>query len=242
VKGGDAETFTFAKGSGLEFVCQPKGETLMSKGLCVLFCLALLAIPATVLGWSFDYEVFAFYSGTITSGGVGIVQIWWDDSLWPTDPDERFDSLWAWYFADNYVVQESPDPSKWVGTIPGWVYISASSAPVGYNGSCVCYIIARITVKDWNWNGVLDTWELKTKQHLFNGNLSKLCDYYDDGEMMGTMGSGSISSNYFSFYPPDPPNVDTLYSVGVPAQLNIFPFCPVSVEQSSWGAIKALYK
>jgi hypothetical protein len=232
----------------------------MTKGLCVLFCLGLLAIPATVLGWNFDYQVFdndngilgspAFYTGTITSGGTGIVEIWWDDSLWPTDQDERFDSLWAWYFADNYQVGVDPVPSKWVGVIPGWVYIQASGAPLGYNGECVCYIRANITVKDWNWNTVLDDWELKMKQHLFNGNLSKLCDYYESGEMIGTMGSGSMSSNYFSFYPEyiasypaatsDP--VDTLYSLGVPATLSLYPMCPTGVEQSSWGSIKALYR
>jgi len=232
----------------------------MIKGLLVLFCLGLLAIPATVLGWSFDYQIFdydngilgspAFYSGTITSGGTGTVQIWWDDSLWPTDPDERFDSLWVWYFQDNYAVGTPPEPSKWVGMIPGWVYISTSSAPSGYHGEIVCYIRAYITVKDWNWNGVLDDWELKWKQHLFNGNLSKQCDYYDSGEMTGTMGSGSISSNYFSFYPTyiasypagTSADVDTLYSVGVPAQLNVYALCPVSVEQTSWGSIKALYR
>ena len=224
----------------------------MKKGLCVLFCLGLLAIPATVLGWNFGYEVFdyehgilenpAFYTGTLTSGGTGVVELWWDDSLWPTDPDERFDSLWVWYFQDNYEVGVDPIPSKWVGMIPGWVYVSASGAPVGYNGEIVCYMRAYITVKDWNWNGILDDWELKTKQHLFNGNLSKLCDYYDSGEMTGTMGSGSISSNYFSFYPPNPPNVDTLYTIGVSAVLNVFPNCDVAVEPSSWGSIKALYK
>ncbi len=232
----------------------------MTKGLCVLFCLGLLAIPAAVLGWNFDYQIFdyehgilespAFYTGSITSGGTGVVEIWWDDSLWPVDPDERFDSLWVWYFQDNYSVGTPPQPSKWVGMIPGWFYISASGAPVGYNGSAVCYIRAYITIKDHNWNGVLDDWELKQEQHLFNGNLSKTCDYFDDGEMMGTMGSGSISSNYFSFYPqyigswplPTSANVDTLYSLGVPATLNLFPMCPTAVEQTSWGSIKALYR
>ena len=232
----------------------------MTKGLCVLFCLGLLAIPATVLGWNFDYKVFdydngilgspAFYTGTLTSGGTGVVEIWWDDSLWPTDPDERFDYLWTTYFADNYEVGVNPIPSKWVGMIPGWVYISSSGAPVGYNGECVCYIRAYITVKDWDWDTELDDWELKMKQHLFNGNLSKLCDYYESGEMVATMGSGSMSSNYFSFYPeyiasyPNPTSVpvDTLYSVGVPAVLNLYPFCNTSVEESSWGSIKALYR
>ena len=232
----------------------------MRKGLCVLFCLGLLAIPATVLGWNFDYKVFdydhgilgspAFYTGTITSGGAGAVQIWWDDSLWPTDPDERFDSLWVWYFKDNYTVGVDPIPSKWVGMIPGWFYVSASGAPEGYNGECVCYIRAYITIKDWNWNKALDDWELKMKQHLFNGNLYKQCPYYDSGQMTGTMGSGSMSSNYFSFYPTyiasypagTSADVDTLYAKGVPAVLTLAPNCDVSVEQSSWGSIKALYR
>jgi hypothetical protein len=59
-----------------------------------------------------------------------------------------------------------------------------------------------------------------------------------------------MSSNYLSFYPqyiasyPDPTSadVDTLYSVGVPAQLNVFPMCPTAVEETSWGSIKSLYR
>jgi hypothetical protein len=30
--------------------------------------------------------------------------------------------------------------------------------------------------------------------------------------------------------------------VGVPAVLNLYPFCNTKVEQSSWGSIKALYR
>jgi hypothetical protein len=80
------------------------------------------------------------------------------------------------------------------------------------------------------------------RQHKFNGELAHFCDYYDSGEMLNMFGWGSISSNYFSFYPDDPPNVDTLYTLGPVANIELNAWCPTAVEPASWGSIKALYR
>jgi hypothetical protein len=199
------------------------------------------------MGWTFDYQIIDYeggiledparYTGFLTSGGDGIIELWFDTSTWPADRDERFDSLWVWYFQDNY--SGDPGSMKWAGSIPGWFYVEATNASVGYNGSCVCAVVAKITVRDLNENGTLEEWELKLKQHLFDGRLSKLCQYYDDGEMDAKRGFGALSSNYFSFYPPDPPNCDTLYNGG---NLSLFPGCSTGLEPSNWGSIKALYR
>jgi hypothetical protein len=57
--------------------------------------------------------------------------------------------------------------------------------------------------------------------------------------MACTRGFGSLNSNYFSFFPPDPPGIDTLYNGG---ELTLYQNCPSEAQPSSWGAIKSLYK
>jgi hypothetical protein len=212
----------------------------MNKGFCVSLILTLL-VPAVVLGWNFDFEMFgtvmetpAVYDGTLTSGGDGTIGITLDDTGWPTDPAARWDHIWETYFQDNY--QGSAGAMKWVGQIPGRFYIDAVNAPAGYNGSCEGSINAKITVRDVDEDMVLDPWE-KTKQHLFDGRLSKQCDDPGTGDMYCMWGWGALASNHFSFW--DPPVQDTLSNGG---NLTLMSGCPTATENATWGGVKALYK
>jgi len=205
--------------------------------------IGLLLVPAVASSWNFDYSIISeggilgpspHYIGIFTSGAEGTFEIWFDDTGWPTDPEERFDSLWVWYFAANY--DSTPGAANWKGTIPGRFYMNTTAAPPGYVGWCEGTIQAKITVRDFNENRTLELWE-RNKQHLFDGRLSKLCDDPSGGEMACKWGWGAVASNYFSFV--SPPGPDTLYDGG---NLTLMEGCPSATEPTSWGSIKALYR
>jgi hypothetical protein len=224
----------------------------MTKGhFTLLACgLILLVMPSVVHGWNFDYMLFSqpggivnndpVYEGTITSGGAGTFRITLDDTGWPpySDPVSRFNHIWNTFFAANW--DTAAGQAKWVGQIPGRFYISTTSAPLGYNGWCEGSLNAKITVRDYNGNQVLDPAELD-EQHLFDGRLSKLCDYPDGdpagGEMANTWGWGAVASNYFSFemWP-----VDTIYN-GTNLTLMTMG-CTTVTEPTTWSAVKSLYR
>jgi hypothetical protein len=202
-----------------------------------------LLIPSLALGWAFDYEIYGsilespveYDGGGLLSGGDGIFEFVLDDTGWPLPPHARFDHIWVTYFADNWD-NSSPGAYKWVGQIPGTFYLEASNAPIGYNGWCEGTIMAKITVRDLDEDGILDYNE-KWADHLFDGRLSKLCDHSAGGEMAYKWGWGALASNYFNFALP--PARDTLYNGG---NLTLMPGCTTANEPSCWGSIKALYR
>jgi hypothetical protein len=217
----------------------------MAKGLCLLLGLAalLLLIPTLVLGWNFDYEVYGnilvsparYNYGGFTSGGDGVFEFTLDDTGWPTDPTLRFYHIWDNYFAANYD-STTPGAYKWVGEFPGVFYMEVSSAPYPYNGWTHGTINAKITVRDFDEDQVLDPAE-KLGEHLFDARLTKLCDHSSGGEMALNWGFGACNSNYFSFKMP--PAMDTLWNGG---NLNLMFPCPVASKETNWGSIKALYR
>jgi hypothetical protein len=208
----------------------------------------LLLTPVVVLSWNFDYEIIGnilqspvlYNHGGLLSGGDGRFEFTLDDTGWPVDPAARFDHIWATYFAPNYDTN-TPGAYKWVGQIPGRFYVEVNNAPYGYNGWCRGSINAKITVRDVDEDGVLDDVE-KWADHLFDGRLSKLCDYPSGdpgfGEMQDKWGWGALASNYFSFRMP--PALDTLYNGG---NLTLTPMgCTSQNHPASWSAVKALYR
>ncbi|MFH1312916.1 MAG: hypothetical protein ABIJ00_06775 [Candidatus Eisenbacteria bacterium] len=222
----------------------------MKKGFRTLFSVGavLLLTPVVVLSWNFDYQIYGnvlqspvmYDHGGLLSGGDGVFQFTLDDTGWPLDPAARFDHIWATYFAGNYD-DATPGAHKWVGQIPGRFYIEATNAPYGYNGWCEGSINAKITVRDIDEDGILDDVE-KWADHLFDGRLSKLCDYPNGdaayGEMQDKWGWGAVASNYFSFRMP--PALDTLNNGGNLTLMSIG--CTTPNYPASWSAVKALYK
>jgi hypothetical protein len=222
----------------------------MNKGLHTLLSVGAILIltPVIAFGWNFDYEVYgsilqspATYNfGGLTSGGDGSFEFTLDDTGWPVDPVARFDHIWVTYFADNYDTTVAT-AYKWVGQIPGRFYIEATNAPYGYNGWCEGSINAKITVRDLDEDGVLDP-EEKWGEHLFDGRLSKLCDYPDGdrggGEMADKWGWGAVASNFLSFKMP--PQLDTLYNGGNLTLTSTG--CETANSPASWGSVKALYR
>ncbi|MGQ9604491.1 MAG: hypothetical protein ACUVUU_09860 [bacterium] len=213
----------------------------MLKGLIGVAALVVLLIPMVASGWNFNYQIIAEhgilgpsprYSGLITSGGEGTLEVWFDDSTWPSDPEERFDSLWVWYFANHYTY--NPGSSNWAGQILGRFYMNVTDGPSGYVGWCEGTIKAKITVRDLNDNRILEQFEREQEQ-LFDGRLSKLCEDPSGGEMACKWGWGSLAApNKFTFTAGE----DTLGDGGNLTLLG----CSSSVDETSWGSIKALYR
>jgi hypothetical protein len=123
-----------------------------------------------------------------------------------------------------------------VGQIPGRFYIEATAAPYGYNGWCEGSINAKITVRDFDGDQILDHGE-RERQHLFDGRLSRLCEDPAFGEMDCKWGWGAVASNYFSF---EEEPVDTLYNG---ANLTLTSTgCNTGLEPATWGSVKSLYR
>jgi hypothetical protein len=227
----------------------------MNKGIFASVAAALLLLSLSTIGmaatFDFDYEILSnyggmtggspiIYDGVLLSGGDGTLTVTIDDTGWPDPsfPSVRFDSIWQNYFADNYDTSGGPGTYKWSGNFTGRFYLDVTNGPIGYTGTCEGSVNITISVRDHNENATLETWE-RDKQHLFHGRLAKLCEDPSTGEMACTRGFGSLNSNYFSFFPPDPPGIDTLYNGG---ELTLYQNCPSEAQPSSWGAIKSLYK
>jgi hypothetical protein len=217
----------------------------MKKGYLryTLVAVALLVVPVVAGAVHFDYEIYGnmldtpaeYTGGGLTSGGTGIIEIYFDETGWPTDPNQRWNYLWQNYWKPNYDTT-TVGAYKWVGTFTGRFYLLVLSGPVGYNGWCEGTITPKITIWDTNANGALDLWE-KWGENLFDARLSKQCTDPSGGEMDCKWGWGAVASNYFSVKMP--PEKDTLYN-GM--DITLMTGCASATEPSSWGAIKALYK
>ena len=224
----------------------------MMKGFCPLFYVSaiLIVAPALVFGQptyyelEFDYVVYGnilespvlYNSGSLLSGADGAIQFTLDDTGWPTDPEDRFDYIWITYFAANY---DSTDPhtNRWIGWFSGTWHLVAWNAPPGFGGWCEGHMDARITVRDYDSDEVLDDTE-KWGDQLFDATLSKQCDGPAGGEPLWKWGWGAMASNYFNFLMPG--GLDELSDGG---NITITDFgCETAATPGSWGSIKALYR
>jgi hypothetical protein len=213
----------------------------MKKGLSVGLALLCLLAASAAVGWNFDFQVSgtllnspAQYSGIFVSGGDGTLQFTVNDTGWPTEPNARFDHIWATYFAPNYY--STAGAEKWVGQFTGRFSMNVSNAIPGYNGTCEGSITPKFTVRDLDADGILDEEEKDNWNNLLDGRLSKLCDDPSTGEMTCRRGTGALSSNGFAFkYPPD---VNVLNGYGNLVLVS----CPSADQPTSWGSIKSLYR
>jgi len=181
----------------------------------------------------------ADYSGTIDAGMAGTWTLELDDSLWPDESDStaRFDYIWSTFFADNY--NDITGGEHWVG------YFSASTLPssplmtldatvphgvLGMNASFT------VQVRDYYADGILSQYEKHHScQMAFTYSVeTPLCT----GAFEDYCGDGSGSNGSFNFV--NPPTADQL-EFPFFNQLNIW-FCGAPVEDSTWGAIKTLFR
>lgn len=177
------------------------------------------------------------YSGNFMFGLVGSWEITVDDALWPdpSDSTARFDYIWDTFFADNYLT--TPGAQSWTGYFNGATLMATphfrfdSVSPVGVLEGDITF---SILVRDWYSDGILS----QSEKHD-NLNMSATVNMnpaLGQGYFVDTCGHGSVSSGNFNFH--NPPMKDNLQIVG---QLQTYT-CPSPVEDSTWGAMKALYR
>jgi hypothetical protein len=177
------------------------------------------------------------YSGNFMFGLGGTWEITLDDFMWPdpSDSTARFNYIWETFFADNYI--DTWGAESWTGhfdgaTLPAPPHFRFDiTSPVGAIEGDITF---SILVRDWYADGILSQQE---KHH--NLNLSATLNVNPDlgeGEFEDLCGHGSVGSGNFNFH--NPPMYDDLQIVG---QLQIYT-CPNPVEETTWGAVKALFK
>jgi hypothetical protein len=177
------------------------------------------------------------YSGNFMWGLVGSWEITLDDTMWPDPADStaRFDYIWDHFFADHYL--DTWGAESWTGNFDGATLLATphfrfdTISPAGVIEGDITF---SILVRDWYADGILSQQE---KHH--NLNLSATVSVnpaLGQGYFAGTCGHGSISSGNFNFL--NPPLDDNLQIVG---QLQTYT-CPSPVEETTWGAVKALFE
>ena len=177
------------------------------------------------------------YSGNFMFGLFGVWEITVDDTMWPDPADStaRFDYIWENYFADNYL--DTYGAEAWTGSFNSATLMSTphfrfdTSSPVGVIEGDMTF---SILVRDWYADGILSQQE--KHDNLNMSATLNLNPTLGQGYFANTCGHGSISSGNFNFH--NPPLKDSLQIVG---QLQTYT-CPSPVEDSTWGAMKALYR
>jgi hypothetical protein len=213
----------------------------------VIVCAVVIAfaLPASVtadllyFGWQGTGTIMdspAQYDATMIWGASGTFHFEFDDTGWPDPSNQaaRWDYIFNTYFAGHYD-NTTPGAYEWTGEIDATYILVFTSAPLGFNGSVAGEFRPQITLRDIDEDGIFDPFE-REGDNLINGSFTIACEV-GTGELECMRGSGSMSSNYMSFA--FLPTVDAMPNSS--GSVNVSS-CPSSVEESSWGSIKALYK
>ena len=175
------------------------------------------------------------FGGAVDPGGditVGSWSITVPDDGWPTDQVDRTTYIWNTFYAPNY---EVGNPGFWKG------YFDIDHGLTAMNdleivddtnvGTMTGICSVEIQVQDINNNGVLDEGE------FCNGSLSGIVIIIREGTGVydGMCGTG----NYFGTYIKDCPATTETWNFGMYLYIQD---CTSPVEDTTWGAIKALYQ
>ena len=175
------------------------------------------------------------YAGAIIAGDPLVLGAdWWiriDDSTWPpaSNPQARWD-----YLFNNFAVHDAPSFSWTIvfdeqscATKPVWEIHHAT------NGMMSGTLVVVVTFTDWNQNCILDIEERMLA--MYSGNLIVM--KYGTGIFAGYCGDGTFNG---SIQNPDPGNWADEYVEGS-CLLNL-QNCQVGTRESSWTAIKSMYR
>ncbi|MFH1866230.1 MAG: hypothetical protein ABIK85_10130 [Candidatus Eisenbacteria bacterium] len=177
------------------------------------------------------------YSGNFMFGLVGSWEITVDDSMWPDPADStaRFDYIWDTFFAGHYL--DVTGAESWTGYFNGATLMATPHfrfdlvSPAGVLEGDITF---SILVRDWYADEILSQQE--KHDNLNMSSTVSVNPALGQGYFANTCGHGSVSSGNFNFH--NPPMKDDLQIVG---QLQTYT-CPSPVEDSTWGAMKALYR
>lgn len=208
----------------------------MKKAL-VMFAAAMLVAGAASAFVTYDFHCAGggnmakvsppVYTGGIDAGDMapGTWSMTVDDTGWPTiaDPAARWAYIWTHYYAGHF------DGTSWTGTFDCDLYLEKT----GYGTMTgVCDLTFQII--DYDGDGVMDNEEcmdgLSGAVIIINegsGAYADLC------------GNGSYSGSYARVCDAGQTYMDDV--VDFDMQLNLDE-CGMSTDQSTWGAVKALFR
>jgi hypothetical protein len=214
------------------------------RALLIVFAIAALATAAygqeETIVWFYGVGTGDFMDSPVVFGGAmdpggdieaGSWSITVPDASWPTDPTARAAHIWDTFYAPNYT---PGNPSFWKGYFDvehgAEAMNSLAIIDDGNVGSMTGVCSVEIQVQDLNNNAVLDGDE------FCSGSLSGLVIIIKDGTGVydGLCGTG----NYFGSYVKACPATTEEWHYGMYLWLKD---CATPVENSTWGAIKALY-
>jgi hypothetical protein len=218
----------------------------MMRALAIVVGIAVVALTsaasAETFVWFFGIGNGDFMdSPPVLAGGMdaggdiddGYWSITVHDDGWPVGPPEtRYAHVWNTFFAPHYT---PGTPGFWKG------YFDTEHGLAAMNdlyivddtggGTMVGYCTIEIQVQDLNSNGQLDAGE------FCNGSLTGLIIIIREGTGIydGLCGTG----NYFGSYTKACPDTYETWNFGMYLWLNP---CSSPVQETTWGAIKALYQ
>jgi hypothetical protein len=221
-----------------------KGNMII--GLFLLAGVVLSPVCASAqppLSVQFEFEGFGnaiinslpVYAGAINAGDPLVLGAdWWiriDDSTWPapTNPQARWDYLFnnfATYDAGSFSWTIVFDEQS-CATKPVWQITHATNGLMGGT------LVVVVTYTDWDQDAVLDIDERMFA--VYSGNL--IVTKYGTGIFAGYCGDGTFNG---SIQNPDPANWADEYVEGS-CLLNL-QNCQVGTRESSWTAIKSMYR
>ena len=221
-----------------------KGNMIL--GLFLLAGVVLSPVCASAqpaLSVQFEFEGFGnaminslpVYAGAINAGDPLVLGAdWWiriDDSTWPapSNPQARWDYLFnnfATYDAGSFSWTMVFDEQS-CATKPVWQITHATNGLMGGT------LVVVVTFTDWDQDAVLDIDERMFA--VYSGNLIVM--KYGTGIFAGYCGDGTFNG---SIQNPDPANWADEYVEGS-CLLNL-QNCQVGTRESSWTAIKSMYR
>lgn len=220
---------------------------VVALSLALLFCSAT-GVGAATITFAFNLNGGgsllnspAVFQGIITSGpmngGSFVIEI--DDSGWPIDnPGTPEDERWDHLLAEFFTYDNTPGGERWLGYFPAQ---GALLPPVIWRfsnggdqlGGIIRYFI--ITILDSDQDGDVDQDELANQAVAANFNVHI---EQSQGVYFGMCGFGTGNGNLENF----DPSMDDVLTIPVGNLYLRDASCAVPVEESTWGAVKVLYR
>lgn len=171
------------------------------------------------------------------SGGSFVISI--DDTGWPIDnPGTPNNERWDYLLANFFTYDNTPNGESWTGYFPEqggllppvlWHFMNGGDQL----GGVIRFLI--ITILDSDADGIVDQDELANQ--AVAGNFHSHIEQ-SEGAYYGWCGFGSGNGNLENF----DPSMDDILTISVGNLFLRDVSCAVPVEETTWGAVKVLYR
>ncbi len=188
------------------------------------------------------------WSGNLTAGTLSPGTFWMeiDDSCWPADdPGTPENERWDYIFSNYFSYNDTEGAECWDAFFPNtdlgdswieWRFMLDNGDIIG--GTSGRFIV---TVQDLNANGIMEDSEYQNKVcsgtliSWINFGAGSYAGFCGDGSFSGQLNVTDQSTMEEELYVPSP-----TWATGMMTMTD--EGCSTATENSSWGAIKSLYK